>query len=55
MITRTIYHCGMHSHVSIVNNGHGNFLQETSRERCLHMHREGLLQLGTDRIIDQLT
>lgn len=54
-VPRTVFHCGMHSHVSIVNNGQGSYLLEITRERCLHMHREGLLQLGTDGIIDQPT
>ncbi|XP_032690346.1 uncharacterized protein LOC116853388 [Odontomachus brunneus] len=53
-ISRTVYHCGMHSHVSIVHNGQASYLQGTSHEQCLRMHREGMLRLGADEIIDQL-
>lgn len=44
----------MHSHVSMVHNSQANYLKEISRERCKHMHRDGVLHLGTDRIIDNL-
>jgi len=53
-IMRTIYHCGMHSHTSAVHNGYASYLQETSRERCIQMHREGLLKIGQSDIIDGL-
>lgn len=51
---RTIYHCGMHSHISAVHNGYASYLQETSRDRCIQMHREGLLKIGDSNIIDGL-
>lgn len=53
-ILRTIYHCGMHSHISAVHNGYANYLQETSRSRCIQMHKEGLLKVETAEIIDGL-
>lgn len=53
-IMRTIHHCGMHSHISVVHNGYANYLQETSRSRCIQMHKEGLLKVGTGDIIDGL-
>lgn len=53
-ILRTIYHCGMHSHLSAVHNGYASYLQETSRARCIQMHKEGLLRVGTAEIIDGL-
>ncbi|XP_067210243.1 uncharacterized protein [Linepithema humile] len=51
---RTIYHCGMHSHIAAVHNGYASYLQETSRSRCVQMHREGLLRIGESDIIDGL-
>ena len=53
-IMRTIYHCGMHSHISAVQNGYASYLQETSRSRCIQMHKEGLLKIGDSEIIDGL-
>lgn len=53
-IMRTIYHCGMHSHLSAVHNGYASYLQETSRSRCIQMHKEGLLKIGNSDIIDGL-
>lgn len=40
-IDRTIYYCGMHSHVSIVNNGRQEYLQPISREACQMLHTSG--------------
>lgn len=53
-ISRNIYHCGMHFHVSMVHNGQANYLKEIPREQCKHMHRNGVLHLGTDGVIDNL-
>ncbi|XP_070166149.1 uncharacterized protein [Polyergus mexicanus] len=36
------------------HNGYTNYLQETSRARCIQMHKEGLLKVGTAEIIDGL-
>ncbi|KAL7286444.1 hypothetical protein TKK_0019392 [Trichogramma kaykai] len=37
-IKRQIYHCGMHSHSSIVENGVAKFLQEMNHLSCAQLH-----------------
>ncbi|XP_050452326.1 uncharacterized protein LOC126851966 isoform X2 [Cataglyphis hispanica] len=53
-ITRTISHCGMHSHISAVHKGQASYLQETSRLRCVEMHKLGILKIGVSEIMDNL-
>ena len=53
-IHRTIYHCGMHSHISIVQNGETNFIREISREACQDAHLTGTIVLGNDHVIREL-
>lgn len=53
-ISRTIYYCGMHSHISIVNNGQMEYLMEIGYTRCLRMFNDGSLSLGDGKIIDGL-
>lgn len=53
-ISRTIYHCGMHSHVSIVHNGRADYLHETGYTACLRMFQYGTFLLGPGEIIDGL-
>lgn len=36
-ISRTIYHCGMHSHISAVYNGYAEYIYETGYTPCLRM------------------
>lgn len=45
-VSRTIYYCGMHSHVSIVHNGQHEYLVDVSHKQCLQMHQDGTLSLG---------
>ncbi|XP_043285291.1 uncharacterized protein [Venturia canescens] len=45
-IDRTIYYCGMHSHVSIVANGKQVYFQELDERACIHLQETGLLQLS---------
>src|SRR5215475_5777796 len=45
-ISRTIYHCGMHSHISAVHNGRADYLHETGYTQCLRMFQEGTISLG---------
>lgn len=33
-IDRTIYHCGMYSHVSIIHNGRRKYTHQLTRETC---------------------
>ena len=53
-IRRTVYYCGMHSHISIVQNGVGDYIQEVSRNACLDMHRTRTLSLGNGHVIREL-
>ena len=43
VIKRTIYHCGMHSHISVVENGQGEYLHEILHDVCEIMHTTGVL------------
>ncbi|KOC58647.1 hypothetical protein WH47_04874 [Habropoda laboriosa] len=40
-IDRTIFYCGMHSHVSVVHNGRHQYIQTTPREACQLLHTTG--------------
>ena len=40
-IRRPISHCGMHSHSSIVANGHSEYIQDVTRDQCKKMHTIG--------------
>lgn len=51
-IDRTIYYCGMHSHVSVVQGGRREYIQEITVETCKRMHESGRLYLGRDVIIE---
>ncbi|CAK9834636.1 Retrovirus-related Pol polyprotein from transposon 412 [Anthophora retusa] len=42
-IDRTIFHCGMHSHISAVNNGRQIYLMNIPRDACQMLHRTGTL------------
>ena len=53
-ITRHIYHCGMHSHISVVHNGQAEYLLETNRDKCLQMHGEGFIRIGASDVINGL-
>jgi len=45
-VDRTIYYCGMHSHVSIVHNGRRVYLHEVSASNCRRIHETGTIDLG---------
>lgn len=53
-ISRTIYHCGMHSHISAVYNGYAEYIHETGYTTCLRMQHEGVLNLGGGSYIKEL-
>lgn len=50
-VIRTIMHCGMASHASMVRNTIYTFIKELSREECLNIHRHGSLKTASGRII----
>lgn len=53
-ISRMIYYCGMHSHVSVVHNGKADFIHETGYTLCRRMFQDGTFSLGADNIIHGL-
>jgi len=53
-ISRRIQHCGMHSHVSAVNNARVEYLLDIGYTRCLRMFQDGTLTVGNSAIIDGL-
>lgn len=54
-IQRTIFHCGMHSHISVVKGGMSEYILEMSRARCFHLFSEGTFTIGTaGDMIDRL-
>ena len=45
-IDRTIFYCGMHSHISAVHNGRQQYIHELSADSCKKLHETGTLSLG---------
>lgn len=50
-ISRTIFHCGMHSHVSAVQNGQASYLDDVSYEKCKRMQHDGTTSIGINNYI----
>jgi len=46
-VDRTIYYCGMHSHVSIIHNGRRVHLQEVTASNWRRIHEIGTIDLGS--------
>lgn len=44
-IDRTIYYCGMHSHISVVHNGRRVYLADISENVCKAAHTTGIIAL----------
>ena len=53
-IKRTVYYCGMHSHISVVANGEGEYLQEITHETCKSIHATGAFKAGPNLILNNL-
>lgn len=53
-IDRTIYYCGMHSHISLVSNSRKQYVQELGSDACRRAHETGTLALSTV-VIDRVT
>lgn len=53
-IDRTIYYCGMHSHISLVSNSRKQYVQELGNDACRRAHETGTLALSTV-VIDRVT
>lgn len=50
-IDRTIYYCGMSSHISIVHNGRQNYLHELDEQGCRKLQETGILQLSPSSVL----
>lgn len=45
-IDRTIHHCGMNSHNSIVLNGRREYLLQIPSDSCRQLHQSGIMSIG---------
>lgn len=52
-VDRTIYYCGMHSHVSIVQQGRKEYTRELGATACHRLHETGSITLGS-AVIDKI-
>jgi hypothetical protein len=50
-IHRTVYHCGIHSHISIVLNGENEYIHDINKRECKDLHRTGIFSLDNSQII----
>lgn len=46
-VDRTIYYCGMHSHLSAVNNGRREYIQEIGDLACKRLHETRTLRIAS--------
>lgn len=53
-IVRNIYYCGMHSHMSAVENGYNEYLHDVSAQSCRRLHEEGTITLGNGAFLTGL-
>lgn len=52
-IDRTIYYCGMYSHVSVVHNARREYVQEIGEQACRRLHETGTIMIGS-AVIDRI-
>lgn len=53
-VDRTIYHCGMHSHISVVSNSRRQYVLELGNDACRRIHDTGSFTLSTT-VIDRIS
>ncbi|XP_048513395.1 uncharacterized protein LOC105693533 [Athalia rosae] len=53
-IDRTVYHCGMHSHVSLVELGRQKYIKFTSKETCHRLYREGSIEIWPGKFLNNI-
>lgn len=53
-IHRTVYYCGMHSHIAAVKNGYAEYVNEVSPQACEDMIRTGSFKYSNDIMIESL-
>lgn len=49
-VDRTIYYCGMHSHIAAVNNGRREYIQEIGEQACRRLHETRTIQIASATI-----
>ncbi|KAL7296476.1 hypothetical protein TKK_0010481 [Trichogramma kaykai] len=52
MIKRTVFSCGMHSHISLVANGEIQYYKEVTRDECDALHMSGTYTYQGTKIAD---
>lgn len=52
-VSREIYYCGMHSHISLVSNSKKQYVQELGRDGCKRAHETGSVNIAST-IIDRI-
>ena len=50
-IHRTIYYCGINSHISIVLNGENEYINDVSISACQDIHKTGILKVSESDIV----
>ena len=45
-IHRTVYYCGMYSHISIVKHGEREYIYDISSEACKKLYKTGILEFN---------
>lgn len=53
-VHRTILHCGMFNHTSMVRKTAFNFIKELSREECLNIHRFGTHKMSKGGLVTNI-
>ncbi|XP_048515462.1 uncharacterized protein LOC125502025 isoform X1 [Athalia rosae] len=53
-IDRTVYHCEMHSHVSLVELGRQAYIKYTSKETCSRPYREGSIEIWPGKFLNNI-
>lgn len=52
-VDRTVYYCGMHSHISIVQQGRKEYIRELGAAACYRLHETGTFAIGA-AVIDKI-
>lgn len=47
---RSVFYCGMHSHISLVHNGRREYIVQVSRDTCKQLHATGMMAIGSSQI-----
>ncbi|XP_071653561.1 uncharacterized protein [Temnothorax longispinosus] len=53
-ISRTIYYCGMHSHIATVTNAQAEYIIVSTIDQCKNMHKTGTLIINVNNVINGL-